>query len=184
MRVFILTLFASGVVLALMCGIWAFFKNSKLEETRKQLKETGIHTEAIVVGKEFKKTRRIIHITGRLQNFDSFLLKLKFNALASEKNEPAISFNKALRGEDSVKNLRSKYVEYSKDVGKELYNSVQNGDVLPVLFLKERPEDFELLEKDGGFTPNYMFWISIGCFLFSGLSLLLFVQYYKTGTTF
>jgi len=184
MRLFILLLFGTGVLLAFSCGIILLMKNSKIESMRKQLQERGVNTNAFVVGKEFKKTRRIIHVTGRLQNFDSFLLKLKFNSKAkSNKGESSISFNKALAGEESVGNLTANFVNVSKEVGQEYYDSVEKGDAVPVIFLPDSPEQFEVLENDGKFATNYLFWFAIGCFIFSLVSSTLFMQYYRTGTT-
>ncbi len=184
MRLFILTLFGSGVLLALIFGFVLLKKNNKLENTRKLLKEKGVNSEASVVNKKFEKTRRIIHVTGRLQNFDSFLLKLRFNAKAKPSGSgPAISFNKALKGEDSVVDLTTDFIEFPKDVGEEMYNAVKIGDKVPIVFLAENPSDFEVLNSEGTFMPNYLLWMSIGSFVFSILSLIMFIQYFKTGTT-
>lgn len=185
MRIFILSLFGIGVFLALVCGFVLFVKNSKIESIRKQLKERGIKTDAAVISKEYKKTRRIIYITGRLQNFDSFKLKLKFNAKSkNKKKSSAISFDKALKGEESVSDLGSKFVEFDKPVGQKMYDALEKGDKVPILFLPDQPKDFEVLDSNDEFTPNLLFWISIGCFTFSCVSLLMFIQYYRTGTTF
>lgn len=184
MRIFILTLFGSGVILALVCGFVLYAKNTKLEQIRKQLKEIGIKTSATVIQKKYEKTRRIIYVTGRLQGFDSFKLKLSFNAKAkADKSESAVSFNKALKGEESVSDLKSQFVEFNKEVSQDLYNAVEKGDKLHILFLADSPQDFEVLDNKGEFAPNYLFWFAIGCLAFSCLSLLMFMQYLRTGTT-
>ena len=176
MRIFILLLFG--------CGAALLRQKSKLENIRKQLKERGIKTNATVVAKKFEKTRRIIHVSGRLQNFDSFILKLNFNKNVKESSESIVSFNKALRGEESVSDFNTSYVEYTKEVGKDLYNSVKELDPVSIQFLPDSPQNFEVLNKDGEFSTNYLFWMAIGCFVFSILSFAMFFQYYKTGTTF
>lgn len=181
LKMFICSLLAMGVVGCFVIGGILLKTNFKIEEDRKELLENGVVTKASFVRKETQETQRLNQQNSRYQQFSSYQLTYRFDAKSHSKG--TISFKKALAGEEQDFDLSFDYKEFTISVGKETYHNTSYGDRIKVMYLKDRPQVFEVLSSDETFPSNNRLYYAIALFALGILSIKLLHQYLTTGKT-
>ena len=180
MRLFVLTLFAVGVVIALG-GAAVVMKNHMTNRAEfAALEDHGQRANASIVSRE-RVTGRNVSLSGRYRRSTGYFVTSKYDSNAGSRG--TISFNTALEGGEQDFNLDFEYLLFRLPVSKAQYDAAESGSQAEVIFLPDAPETVRLIQDDGTFgRPSGIPW-AIGLVILSVISAMMFHQYRTTGRT-
>lgn len=180
MRLFVLALFAAGVVVALGAAGFAVKNHMQNRAEFTALQENGQLANASVVSRE-RITGRTVSLSGRYRRTTGHFVTYSYDSNAGAHG--GISFNAALAGEDQDLNLDFEYLQFRLPVSKAQYDAAEDGTRVEVIFLPDAPETVRLVREDGTYNRGSGWPWAIGFALLSGLSAMMFWQYKTTGRT-
>jgi hypothetical protein len=179
----------SSTVLFFVIGTVLFFKfDAENKALQAALLSDGIQTKAYINSKSIEEDRRLSTTSSKWQYSSTHFIVFKYKHLM-EPEENKLSLEYYLSEDKNSKNTSTEVkglgeLEAQGIVEEALYNSLQLGASIDVIYLAGEPSSVRILNAEGGINIPMLSIFSYICLFLAMGSIYSFYFYLKTGRTF
>lgn len=177
------------MVLGFLIGTLVFFKSDAENKTLKAaLLSEGIRTKAYISSKSREEDRRYSANSSTWQYSSTHFILFKYQHLMEqEENKLSLAYHLSKDKDSKKTSAKSEglgRLEAQGIVDEALYNSLQPGASIDVIYLAGNPASVKIVNKEGGVNIPMLSIFSYICLFLTIASAYMFYFYLKTGRTF